>query len=169
MTTSLEYLVLLDEVENAGEPYSEDPMALLGFLFEEAYETGRQVYKNAIPAYSLELPLFTLTIQTFGVYATYSGSWSKIFKDARKLHEDKCAGYAGRTATDPWINLRVCEKMGIAAWAGCMVRMGDKYSRITALINDPSNDKVGESILDNLIDLASYALMAICLLREHKV
>lgn len=47
-----------------------------------------------------------------------------------------------------------------------MVRMSDKWIRITNLVKNPSFDKVGEAIEDTLMDLASYALIAICILKE---
>jgi len=46
--------------------------------------------------------------------------------------------------------------------------MTDKWSRIQSLRRDASNDRVGESILDTLRDLAAYALIAVCLIEEEQ-
>lgn len=82
------------------------------------------------------------------------------------LHVRKNAGYAGADNPDPWANFRMCEAFGITAFQGCMVRMSDKYIRVTNLMRDASNDQVGESIIDTLRDLAAYALIGVVLLQE---
>lgn len=83
------------------------------------------------------------------------------------LHVAKNAGYAGAENPDPWANFRMCEAFGITAFQGCMVRLSDKYIRVTNLMKDPSNDRVGESLRDTLKDLSAYAKIAICLLDEQ--
>jgi hypothetical protein len=45
--------------------------------------------------------------------------------------------------------------------------MGDKYRRAQNLLRNPANDQVGEPIKDTLMDLANYALIAVCLLEEE--
>jgi hypothetical protein len=82
------------------------------------------------------------------------------------LHEKKNAGYAGASNPDPWANFRMCESFGISAFDGCMVRLSDKYIRVTNLMKNPKNEQVGESIIDTLMDLSAYALIAVCLLDE---
>lgn len=84
----------------------------------------------------------------------------------RDLHIAKNAGYAGADQPDPWANFRMAERFGINAVQGVFVRMSDKYIRITNLTRNPANEQVGESIKDTLMDLASYALIAICLIEE---
>lgn len=83
------------------------------------------------------------------------------------LHVRKNAGYAGADNPDPWANFRMCEAFGITAFQGCMVRMSDKYIRVTNLMRDAANDQVGESIIDTLRDLAAYALIGVVLLNEQ--
>lgn len=84
------------------------------------------------------------------------------------LHENKNAGYAGQDNPDPWANFRMCETFGVSAFKGCLVRLSDKYIRVTNLVKDPSNDKVNENVKDTLFDLAAYALIAVCLLEEQE-
>lgn len=89
----------------------------------------------------------------------------KIITDAIVLHEKKNRGYAGHSP-DPWINFRGSLAFGITPFQGVLIRMTDKWSRITSLRASQHNDQVGESILDTLADLAAYALIAVCLRRE---
>jgi len=91
----------------------------------------------------------------------------KLLDEMKTLHINKNAGYSG-DSSDRWANFRLAEVVGVEAWRGAMIRMTDKWIRITNLIKNPSNEKVGESIEDTLMDLASYALIVICLLREKR-
>lgn len=92
----------------------------------------------------------------------------ELLEDMRTLHIKKNAGYAGQDNPDAWANFRMSEAIGVSALDGCLVRMSDKYIRVTNLRKDPTNEQVGESLDDTLMDLAAYALIAICLRREQK-
>ena len=94
-----------------------------------------------------------------------SERYLNLLKTMEVLHRNKNAGYAG-DSPDPWANFRMSEAFGVPAYKGCLVRMSDKYIRVTNLVKNPDNDKVGENIIDTLFDLAAYALIAICLLEE---
>jgi hypothetical protein len=83
----------------------------------------------------------------------------------KELHIKKNTGYTG-DSPDRWANFRMSEQFGVSAFKGCMVRMSDKFIRVTNLVKDPSNDLVGENTMDTLLDLAAYALIGICLLEE---
>jgi hypothetical protein len=61
----------------------------------------------------------------------------------------------------------MAEAFGISALDGCLVRMSDKYIRVTNLRRHPANEQVNESMRDTLRDLAAYALIAVCLLDEE--
>lgn len=91
----------------------------------------------------------------------------QLLEDMKQLHIKKNAGYSG-DSPDRWANFRLSESFGISAFLGVMVRMSDKWVRIGNLIKTPKNDQVGESIRDTLMDLASYALIAICIMDESK-
>lgn len=96
-----------------------------------------------------------------------SPEYIKLLDDMRDLHERKNAGYSGGNA-DPWTNFRECEHFGIASTDGVITRMGDKWSRLRSLWQNPANEQVNEPIEDTLMDLAAYSLILICLLREGK-
>lgn len=97
-----------------------------------------------------------------------SKRYIELLEQAKELHIKKNAGYAGADNPDPWANFRMCEAFGVSAFDGCMVRLSDKYIRVTNLMKNPNNDQVGESIKDTLMDLSAYALIAICLLEERE-
>jgi hypothetical protein len=94
-------------------------------------------------------------------------NYLKLLDDMRELHIKKNAGYSG-DSQDRWANFRMSESFGVSAVLGCLVRMSDKFIRIQNLIKNPKNEQVGETITDTLMDLASYALITICLLNEGK-
>lgn len=95
-----------------------------------------------------------------------SGRFLALVEDMKRMHVGKSAGYAGRDNPDTWSNFRAAERLGLDPLQGVLLRASDKWSRICALARDPANEKVGESLDDTLMDLASYALIAICLRRE---
>ena len=91
----------------------------------------------------------------------------ELLSEMRALHIAKSAGYAGQDNPDTYANFRESERFGISAFSGVMVRMSDKWSRIINLVNNPSNDQVGEPIADTFKDISAYALIALCLYEEE--
>lgn len=90
-----------------------------------------------------------------------------LLAEMTELHKNKAAGYSGNNP-DTWVNFRGSEGWGVSPFLGCMVRMTDKFKRAQNLVQDPDNDKVGESLRDTLMDLAAYALIGIILYEEQK-
>jgi hypothetical protein len=93
--------------------------------------------------------------------------YQKLLDEIIDLHINKNTGYSG-DSKDPFFNFKQSVLFDITPFKGCLVRMSDKFSRIISLVKNPDNDKVGESILDTLLDLAVYSLIAICLYREQR-
>lgn len=89
----------------------------------------------------------------------------ELLEEMRETHNRKNHDYA--TDTDPLSNLRLCETFGVEAWLGTLVRMADKWSRITELSKKEAM-VADESIKDTLIDLANYSLLCYILLEEHE-
>lgn len=89
-----------------------------------------------------------------------------LLEELGEMHEKKSSGYSGKSNPDPWANFRGSEKLGVPAWRGCIIRLSDKYTRLGNIVADPTNEQVGEKVTDTLMDLASYALITICLLEE---
>ena len=74
-----------------------------------------------------------------------------------KLHAYKNSDYAGND--DPLSNLRGSERLGIPAWKGVLVRIGDKFDRINNIAKKGSISVKSESIKDTLEDMAVYSLL----------
>ena len=96
-----------------------------------------------------------------------SQAYLEKLEQMKDLHIRKNAGYAGHNP-DAWANFRMAEAFGVTALDGCLVRMSDKYIRVANLMKDSALDQVGENVKDTLMDLAAYALIAICLLEESE-
>lgn len=94
--------------------------------------------------------------------------FTELVQDMISLHDRKNAGYAGHDQEDPLKNFRLAELMGVAPSTGCLVRMGDKFARLSSLARQASNEQVGESPVDTARDLAVYALLYICLWEEEQ-
>lgn len=92
----------------------------------------------------------------------------ELVKEIEILHNKKNAGYAGIGASDPFRNFKFSSLFGVTPFVGVLVRMSDKFIRISNLIKDPKADQVGEKITDTLLDLSVYCLIAICLYEEQK-
>jgi hypothetical protein len=66
--------------------------------------------------------------------------------------------------SDPFANVRGSEELGIPAWKGACVRLGDKWKRIQQFAK--RGTLANESFEDSLMDAAVYALIALVLYRE---
>jgi len=82
-----------------------------------------------------------------------------------KMHDSKNADYAN--SDDPFANFRMCENMGLDAWKGCLVRMGDKFQRISEFARKGTVEN--EKIEDTFLDLAIYSLIGLLLYQEKHI
>jgi hypothetical protein len=93
----------------------------------------------------------------------------ELLAELRDLHDRKAHDYA--PGEDRFKNFRGCESLGIPAYEGAIVRMLDKVSRITNLVERGKKGDapavVDESLIDTFRDLACYALICIELYEDH--
>ena len=87
-----------------------------------------------------------------------------ILDNMQKVYEAKDNDYSSTGL--PMGNLRKCEDAGIEAWRGCIVRMGDKISRLENFLKN-QEFKVDEKAEDTILDLANYSILCACLLNEE--
>ena len=101
-----------------------------------------------------------------GEIKTYHGhpDFYKLLDKIEEIHSNKNHDYSGEG--DPFRNFKMSEAMGIPAWKGCLIRMGDKYSRLCSFARKEEYKVKDENIEDTLMDLAIYALIDIILYRE---
>ena len=88
----------------------------------------------------------------------------EILETIKNLHDAKKHDYGN---ADIFANFRLSELAGIPAWQGSVVRMGDKYSRISNFIKKGDFKFKEESIKDTLMDMAIYSLITIVLYEEE--
>ena len=84
---------------------------------------------------------------------------------ALALVQRKTQDYA--TSYDPYKNFRMSESVGVSLERGILVRICDKISRISNLLDKESSVK-DESIEDTLIDVMNYTNILLCYLQEKK-
>jgi len=89
----------------------------------------------------------------------------EYLKEMAHIHSIKNRDYAASDA-DPFRNFRLSELIGVPAWRGALIRLSDKFIRITNLCKKEAAVKE-ESITDTLIDLAVYALIIRILYNER--
>jgi len=83
----------------------------------------------------------------------------------KAMHARKSADYG--SSTDPLANIRNgAEFVGIESWKGAMVRLSDKVTRLATYNRTGSLEY--EGVEDTLLDLASYALLALLLYKEEQ-
>lgn len=87
-----------------------------------------------------------------------SARFHELLAEVGKLHDRKSAGYG--LPDDPLANVRAAEEWGIPPWVGAMVRLTDKIRRLQAHVD---RGDLSEPVYDNLLDIASYALIALIL------
>lgn len=118
-----------------------------------------------------------VTLPTAGRTGTFSTSsdarggdprYLALLDEMKELHRKKAAGYAGQDNPDAWTNFREAENWGSTALQGCLIRLGDKFRRLQNITRDAGNEQLGESWRDTAVDLAAYALIAVCLAEEEQ-
>jgi hypothetical protein len=89
-----------------------------------------------------------------------------ILDNMQAVYEAKDNDYSATGL--PMGNLRKCEDAGIEAWRGCLVRIGDKMSRLENFLKEKEYLVISEKAEDTVIDLANYAILMCCLIQEIK-
>ena len=89
-----------------------------------------------------------------------------ILDNMQKVYEAKDSDYSATGL--PMGNLRKCEEAGVDAWRGCLVRIGDKMSRLENFLKEKEYLVISEKAEDTVIDLANYSILMSCLIEEIK-
>jgi len=81
----------------------------------------------------------------------------EVLLDMMEVHNNKSNDYASEES--PFSNIELCERGGFPAWKGCIIRLGDKYSR---LLNALSGKLFKyEGIEDAFLDNANYSVIGL--------
>ena len=86
----------------------------------------------------------------------------QVLDELRELHSKKGKDYG--TAEDPLANVRASADWCVPSWIGTLIRANDKVIRLQSAAK--GSKLVNEGVEDSLIDLASYAIIALALYRE---
>jgi len=89
-----------------------------------------------------------------------------ILDNMQSVYEAKDNDYSATGL--PMGNLRKCEDAGIDSWRGCLVRIGDKMSRLENFLKEKEYLVISEKAEDTVVDLANYAILMSCLIEEIK-
>lgn len=90
--------------------------------------------------------------------------FDEIVHKTKQKNQDYTAG-----SGDPFANFREAEDFGVEPLAGLSVRMGDKFQRVKAYLNNGELAVQNEGIRDAYIDIIGYAAIAIGMLHEMDV
>lgn len=97
--------------------------------------------------------------------AAFISRLQELYDENVKTAEKKNADYA--QSEDPFHNFRMCKQYGVPVEKGFIVRMSDKMTRISNLLDkDPSVAE--ESVLDACMDLANYATLLCIWLEQNE-
>lgn len=88
----------------------------------------------------------------------------RVLDQLEALHNRKSADYGN--ASDPFLNVNAARHFGVKPWVAALVRANDKMVRLSQAAQ--GSELVNESVEDSLLDLASYAIIALILFREEE-
>ena len=91
----------------------------------------------------------------------------EILEQIKELHDKKRHDYGANE--DIFANFRLSELSGIPAWQGSVVRMGDKYARMSNFIKKGEFKFKEENIKDTLMDMVIYSLITMILFEEAEM
>ena len=91
-----------------------------------------------------------------------SEAFLAALNDIKEMHLQKSKDY-GRV-DKPFANVQASEDWGIPDWIGTLVRATDKIRRLQAVAQ--GSKLSNEGVEDSLIDLATYAVIALTLYRQ---
>ena len=83
-----------------------------------------------------------------------------LCKQARELMDMKNRDYAGNDGVEPFANFTRVESMGICSTEqGFMVRLTDKMSRLSSIMESGKNHVKDESFEDTMVDVINYIVL----------
>ncbi len=91
--------------------------------------------------------------------------FDSIVNEMKKIHHAKNHDYSGK---DYLSNLIACERTGLPAWKGTVVRLQDKMSRLENFTKKGKLKVKDESVEDTLKDMAVYSILCLILYRNEK-
>lgn len=100
-----------------------------------------------------------------GPFGTGSPEFEAVVQEVLEMHRRKGADYGSKD--DFFANVSASEAWGIPPWVGAMMRANDKVVRLQAAAK--GSTLKNEGIEDSLLDIATYAIIAVCLFRRETI
>ena len=95
-----------------------------------------------------------------------SPAFFRVLDEVAETHSTKSADY-GDGASDPLANIRNgADAINVEPWRACLLRMSDKMQRLRSYCRNGSSKVDGPE--DDLLDICSYAAIALVMYREHQ-
>ncbi len=91
-----------------------------------------------------------------------SPEFEAVIREVLEMHRRKGADYG--TDDDFFANVSASANWGIDPWVGAMMRVSDKVARLQSAAK--GSTLKNEGIEDSLLDIATYAVIAVCLFRR---
>jgi hypothetical protein len=76
--------------------------------------------------------------------------------------------YTANGLFGPGSNLLRCEEFDVPAWKGILIRLGDKWSRLTTFAKKGLLKVADESVEDTFLDMAIYSLLGVLAYRRAR-
>ena len=87
-----------------------------------------------------------------------------VLQEVWEMHVRKGADYGHEN--DSFANVTASKDWGVAPWIGAMMRANDKVVRLQSAAK--GSTLKNEGIEDSLLDIATYAIIALCLFRRKE-
>lgn len=91
-----------------------------------------------------------------------SARFHEVLAEIGQLHDKKQRDYGREDA--PFANLEAASDFGLTPFLGTLVRMGDKFNRLKTYVR--TGKLANEGVIDNLKDIAVYAIAEIVLFEK---
>jgi hypothetical protein len=99
-------------------------------------------------------------------YMARNREFDDALDELKMLHDAKNHDYA--TAENPYKNLEGCERLGIEAWRGIVIRLMDKFERVEQYCVNGELAIKSEGMEDTFKDIAVYSTLAMILFRREQ-
>jgi hypothetical protein len=89
-----------------------------------------------------------------------------LCEQGRQIMKAKNADYSGGSP-DPFANFRGSVNYGVHPEMGIAIRIGDKFKRVEAFINNGALAVQNESVIDSLVDVINYTILMAGMVQER--
>jgi hypothetical protein len=128
-------------------------------------KNGQVVYEEKDGQLVYQMPtIASIANEVLSKHSSYGNpEFEKVIEEVLAMHRRKGADYG--TKDDFFANVSASQDWGISPWVGAMMRANDKVVRLQSASRGSTLQN--EGIEDSLLDIATYAVIALCLFRRE--